>query len=233
MVFIYIYRISKKGFVYIYGPSVRLGHKVYIFPILLRRENPHHPLWFFSLAFNFEVTSLGCARRGPALLYMGVVSLSTGGLVGRGGGRRREFTMSRSRAACVGRAPCHSRRVAQAPESLGVRAKSAERCDVDHCVSSILDSNLLQVLKFIYYTLYYSPRFLPHIDAPGSNKKIILATRTQAKKLREVGGGNQALVPRTHREVEPTFAPPSLHQSCVEKTSGHRASLWPVDKPSN
>jgi len=88
-------------------------------------------------------------------------------------------------------------------------------------------------LKFIYYTLYYSPRFLPHIDAPGSNKKIILATRTQAKKLREVGGGNQALVPRTHREVEPTFAPPSLHQSCVEKTSGHRASLWPVDKPSN
>ena len=86
MVFIYIYRISKKGFVYIYGPSVRLGHKVYIFPILLRRENPHHPLWFFSLAFNFEVTSLGCARRGPALLYMGVVSLSTGGLVGRGGG---------------------------------------------------------------------------------------------------------------------------------------------------
>ena len=51
-----------------------------------RRENPHHPLWFFSLAFNFEVTSLGCVRRGPALLYMGVVSLSTGGLVGRGGG---------------------------------------------------------------------------------------------------------------------------------------------------
>ena len=186
-----------------------------------------------SHTYNFEVTSLGCVRRGPALLYMGVVSLSTGGLVGRGGGRRREFTMSRSRAACVGRAPCHSRRVAQAPESLGVRAKSAERCDVDHCVSSILDSNLLQVLKFIYYTLYYSPRFLPHIDAPGSNKKIILATRTQAKKLREVGGGNQALVPRTHREVEPTFAPPSLHQSCVEKTSGHRASLWPVDKPSN
>ena len=92
-----------------------------------------------SHTYNFEVTSLGCVRRGPALLYMGVVSLSTGGLVGRGGGRRREFTMSRSRAACVGRAPCHSRRVAQAPESLGVRAKSAERCDVDHCVSSVLD----------------------------------------------------------------------------------------------
>jgi len=39
-----------------------------------------------SHTYNFEVTSLGCVRRGPALLYMGVVSLSTGGLVGRGGG---------------------------------------------------------------------------------------------------------------------------------------------------
>ena len=33
----------------------------------------------------------------------------------------------------------------------GRGAKSARRCAVDHCVSSILDSNLLQV--------YYSPRF--------------------------------------------------------------------------
>ncbi len=38
-----------------------------------------------SHTYNFEVTSLGCVRRGPALLSMGVVSLSTGGLVGRGG----------------------------------------------------------------------------------------------------------------------------------------------------
>ena len=178
-----------------------------------------------SHTYNFEVTSLGCVRRGPALLYMGVVSLSTGGLVGRGGGRRREFTMSRSRAACVGRAPCHSRRVAQAPESLGVRAKSAERCDVDHCVSSILDSNLLQVLKFIYYTLYYSPRFLPHIDAPGSNKKIILATRTQAKKLREVGGGNQSSSTKNSQRSGADLRP-SKPASILR-----RKDFWPQGEP--
>ena len=178
-----------------------------------------------SHTYNFEVTSLGCVRRGPALLYMGVVSLSTGGLVGRGGGRRREFTMSRSRAACVGRAPCHSRRVAQAPESLGVRAKSAERCDVDHCVSSILDSNLLQVLKFIYYTLYYSPRFLPHIDAPGSNKKIILATRTQAKKLREVGGGNQSSSTKNSQRSRADLRP-SKPASILR-----RKDFWPQGEP--
>ena len=178
-----------------------------------------------SHTYNFEVTSLGCVRRGPALLYMGVVSLSTGGLVGRGGGRRREFTMSRSRAACVGRAPCHSRRVAQAPESLGVRAKSAERCDVDHCVSSILDSNLLQVLKFIYYTLYYSPRFLPHIDAPGSNKKIILATRTQATKLREVGGGNQSSSTKNSQRSRADLRP-SKPASILR-----RKDFWPQGEP--
>ena len=178
-----------------------------------------------SHTYNFEVTSLGCVRRGPALLYMGVVSLSTGGLVGRGGGRRREFTMSRSRAACVGRAPCHSRRVAQAPESLGVRAKSAERCDVDHCVSSILDSNLLQVLKFIYYTLYYSPRFLPHIDAPGSNKKIILATRTQAKKTQ---GG---------RRWQPSSSTKNSQRSGADLRPSKPASIlrrkdfWPQGEP--
>ena len=128
-------------------------------------------------------------------------------------------------AACVGRAPGHSRRVAQAPESLGVRAKSAERCDVDHCVSSILDSNLLQVLKFIYYTLYYSPRFLPHIDAPGSNKKIILATRTQATKLREVGGGNQSSSTKNSQRSRADLRP-SKPASILR-----RKDFWPQGEP--
>ena len=89
--------------------------------------------------------------------------------------------------------------------------------------SAVMDRGVLLILD-LPITSAAAP-VLPHIDAPGSNKKIILATRTQATKLREVGGCNQSSSTKNSQKSRADLRP-SKPASILR-----RKDFWPQGKP--